>query len=499
MESESKLRRLHYVQGYSIKALVRKTGLSRNTVRKVLRADKAGRIYTRKVQPMPKLGDYTETLEAWLVADSKLSRKERRTAAKYHSQLQSLGYQGAYDSVQRYVKAWKTQQQISKSVYIPLCFDPADAYQFDWSEEKVDIAGQTHKLKVAQFRLCHSRQFFLVAYFRESQEMLFDAHNKAFEFFNGLCRRGIYDNMKTAVTSIFVGKERVFNRRFLALMDHYLIEPVACSPAAGWEKGQIENQIDTMRDWIFKPRLKFTSLAGLNVHLKAQCEQIAKQRRHPALKEKTIAEVFADEHPLLRPYVNPFEAYKEETVSVSSTCLIHYDRNRYSVDCAYANQTVTARVYADKLLVFADDIIIAEHNRHFGRDHTAFNPWHYAPLLERKPGALRNGAPFKDWKLPSAINKVKAQLLKRKGGDKECVAILTAMREHGVETVEVACELALSDKTVSRDAILNILSRLRDERQPNDIETPVTLRLIHEPTANCAHYNRLLQEVSHAS
>ena len=235
MESESKIRRLHFVQGYSIKSLVRKTGLSRNTIRRVLRADKAGRSYIRAEQPMPKLGSYTETLASWLLEDSKLPRKERRTAARYHAQLQLEGYTGAYDSVQRYVKSWKAAKRVTKTAYIPLVFEPGDAYQFDWSEETVQIAGKVHKIKVAHFRLSHSRKFFLIAYFRESQEMLFDAHNKAFSFFGGLCRRGIYDNMKTAVTSIFVGKERLFNRRFLALMDHYLLEPVAF-PAAGCKR-----------------------------------------------------------------------------------------------------------------------------------------------------------------------------------------------------------------------------------------------------------------------
>ena len=166
---------------------------------------------------------------------------------------------------------------------------------------------------------------------------------------------------------------------------------------------------------------------------------------------------------------------------MSSTCLINYDRNRYSVDCAYANKAVCVRAYADCIVVYADDKKIGEHPRQFGRDHTLFDPWHYVPLLERKPGALRNGAPFKEWTLPKPILAVKDQLLKRKGGDRECVAILGAMLEHGVEAVEVACELALSDKTVSKDVILNILNRLRKQAQPQTMETSVALKLSIEP------------------
>ena len=112
-------------------------------------------------------------------------------------------------------------------------------------------------------RLCHSRMSFIRAYPREAQEMLFDAHDKAFAFYRGACERGIYDNMKTAVDAIFVGKERLFNRRFLQMMSHYLVEPTPCTPAAG-EKGQIENQVGIVRQRFFSPRLKFKCRSAPN-------------------------------------------------------------------------------------------------------------------------------------------------------------------------------------------------------------------------------------------
>jgi transposase len=113
-----------------------------------------------------------------------------------------------------------------------------EAYQFDWSHEVVLINSTTVTVKVAHVRLCHSRMLLVRAYPRETQEMVFDAHNRAFAFFKGTCTRGIYDNMKTAVESVFIGKDRQFNRRFLRMCGHHLVEPTACTPAAGWEKGQ---------------------------------------------------------------------------------------------------------------------------------------------------------------------------------------------------------------------------------------------------------------------
>ena len=117
--------------------------------------------------------------------------------------------------------------------YIPLTFAPGEAYQFDWSHEIVVMDGVTTKVKVAHVRLCHSRMMFVRAYPRETQEMVFDAHERGFAFFKGACRRGIYDNMKTAVDTVFVGKDRQYNRRFLQMCSHHLVEPVACTPAAG--------------------------------------------------------------------------------------------------------------------------------------------------------------------------------------------------------------------------------------------------------------------------
>jgi transposase len=106
--------------------------------------------------------------------------------------------------------------------------------------------------------------------------MVFDAHDRAFALFKGTCRRGLYDNMKTAVETIFVGKQRLYNRRFLQMCSHYLVEPVACTPASGWEKGQVENQVGLVRERFFTPRLRFKNLDELNAWLLDQCIAYAK-------------------------------------------------------------------------------------------------------------------------------------------------------------------------------------------------------------------------------
>src|SRR5229473_3114179 len=233
------IRRAYFEQDRSIKETVRTLLVSRATVRKVIRAHKTELKYSRGVQPTPKLGDWVEVLTEILEQESKLPKRERRSTQRLFEELRGRGYEGA---------------RVPVHAYVPMSFAPGEAYQFDWSHETITLQGLPLTVKAAHMKLSHSRMPFVRVYFRETQELVFDAHDKAFRFYGGVCRRGIYDNMKTAVEAIFVGKARRYNRRFLQMCSHHLIEPVACTPASGWEKGQVENQVGNLRDQMFRPK-----------------------------------------------------------------------------------------------------------------------------------------------------------------------------------------------------------------------------------------------------
>jgi transposase len=492
VETIAKIRRAYFSQKKPIKEICRELRVSRKVVRKVIRSDATEFRYERETQPLPKIGPWREQLEGLLSENEAKASRERLTLVRLYEELRALGYDGSYDAVRRYAKSWrKARGAALAQAYVPLSFAPGEAYQFDWSHEVVLLNGVTTTVKVAHMRLCHSRMLFVRAYPRETQEMVFDAHDCAFAFFKGACARGIYDNMKTAVETIFVGKERQYNRRFLQMCGHYLVEPVACTPASGWEKGQVENQVGLVRERFFTPRLRFKSYEELNAWLLDKCVAYAKAHRHPEIADKTVWEVFEAERPKLVALRGRFDGFHAVSAAVSKTCLVRFDSNKYSVKASAVGRPVEVQAYADLIVIRQDGIVVAEHHRRFGRDETAYDPWHYVPVLARKPGALRNGAPFKDWVLPSAMEKIRRKLAGSTDGDRQMVKILAAVLDDGLPAVEAACAEAMDQGVRSADVILNILARRRDPGPPLTILTPDALKLRHAPLADCARYDQL--------
>jgi transposase len=492
VETIAKIRRAYFAQKKPIKAICREFRLSRKVVRKVIRSEATEFRYERGRQPLPRIDPWRDRLDGLLLANEGKPARERLTLIRIFEELRGLGYQGGYDAVRRYAQKWRVERGAATAeAYVPLSFAPGEAYQFDWSHEVVLINGTTVTVKVAHVRLCHSRMLFVRAYPRETQEMVFDAHNRAFAFFKGTCTRGIYDNMKTAVDSVFIGKDRQYNRRFLRMCGHYLVDPVACTPAAGWEKGQVENQVGVVRERFFTPRLRVASYDELNAWLLDRCVAYAKAHQHPEIAERTIWQAFEAERPQLVPISGAFDGFHAIQASVSKTCLARFDNNKYSVTSRAVGRPVEIQAYADRIVIRQDGAVVGEHRRCFGRGETIYDPWHYVPVLARKPGALRNGAPFKDWLLPASLERVRRKLKGSDDGDRQMVKVLSAVLTDGLIAVEAACAEALAGGVHSADVVLNILSRHRDPGLTPTILTPDALRLRHLPVADCARYDSL--------
>ena len=444
----SVIRRWHFREHLSIREIGRRTGLSRNTIRKYLRSDGVEPQF--KVPDRPsKLDPFADRLAAWLKTEANRPRKQKRTLKQLHADLMSLGFEGSYNRVAAFAREWRADRQrelqtTGRGTFVPLSFAPGEAFQFDWSEDWAIIGSERTKLQVAHTKLSYSRAFIVRAYLLQTHEMLFDAHTHAFRVFGGIPQRGIYDNMRTAIDRVGRGKERDVNARFLAMASHYLFEPEFCNPASGWEKGQVEKNVQDARHRLWQPIPRFPTLDALNDWLETRCRELWTQTAHGKMGG-TIADLWAEEAPSLMPTSRPFDGFVEYTKRVTPTCLVHLDRNRYSVPASFANRPVSLRVYPDRIVVAAEGMVICEHHRIIDRSHdqpgrTVYDWRHYLAVVQRKPGALRNGAPFAE--LPDAFRTLQQHLLKKPGGDREMVEILALVLQHDENAVLVAVEMA---------------------------------------------------------
>jgi len=503
MAMMGKIRSMHFRQGKSISEIARLTSLSRNTIKKWLKAPQGVQPKYRRRPMSTKLAPFAEALHRALKADAQRPKRERRTARALHAELRALGYAGGYTRLTDYIRAWLDEQgKVSAtSAFVPLSFELGDAFQFDWSEEGLVIGGIYRRLQVAHLKLCASRAFWLVAYPTQGHEMLFDAHTRSFAALGGVPRRGIYDNMKTAVDKVRKGKGRVVNARFAAMSAHYLFDADFCNVASGWEKGRVEKNVQDSRRrvWIEASRQRFGSFDELNAWLGARCRALWQEIRHPEHGQFSVAEMLEHEQPHLMPMPEPFDGYVENSARVSSTCLVTVLRNRYSVPCELAGHMVSTRLYPTRVVVVDADKIVASHARLNDRGQTSYDWQHYIPLVQRKPGVLRNGAPFAD--MPAPLLSLQQALLRRPGGDRVMAQVLAAVPTAGLEAVLVAAELVLESGAVSAEHVLNVIGRLNASVPPDQVET--ALQLKEAPRADTGRYDRLRtdvagQEVDHA-
>ncbi|MCY1228076.1 hypothetical protein D9M72_403720 [compost metagenome] len=331
--------------------------------------------------------------------------------------------------------------------------------------------------------------------------MLFDAHTRSFAALGGVARRGIYDNMRTAVDKVHKGKGRTVNARFAVMCAHYLYDPDFCNVASGWEKGRVEKNVQDSRRriWIEAGRRRFGSFVELNAWLGERCRALWNEVRHPEHSQFSVAEMLEHERPHLMPMPEPFDGYVEKPARVSSTCLVSVARNRYSVPCELAGQMVSTRLYPGNVVVVAEDAAVARHERLSASGGTRYDWQHYIPLIQRKPGALRNGAPFAD--MPEALQQLRRGLLRQAGGDRVMAQVLAIVPTAGLDAVIVAVELALESGPpsgrVSVEHVVNVLGRLTAPATPQSAET--ALQIVTPPLANTARYDSLRgQEVDHA-
>ena len=294
MEILGKIRRMYLRDKMSLHEITKQTGLARNTIRAWLRkAEKAAPPKYRRTEGPGKLTAFHAALEQALKADGHRAKRDRRTAKDLLAQIKADGYAGGYSRVTDFIRDWRGREGKTPHAFVPLKFELGEAFQFDWSEEGLVIGGIYRRMQVSHLKLCASRAFWMVAYPSQGHEMLFDAHTRSFAALGGIPRRGIYDNMKTAVDKVNKGKGRIVNARFAVMCAHYLFDPDFCNVASGWEKGVVEKNVQDSRRriWLDAQSRRFGSFTELNVWLGERCRSLWTELRHPEHKSFSVADL----------------------------------------------------------------------------------------------------------------------------------------------------------------------------------------------------------------
>lgn len=451
VEDYEVIRRKVKVEGWSVRKAARELGHSRKTIQKALEHSCPPGYRRRKEPARPAVDPFSGAVLSYLEEDRAAPRKQRHTAQRVCERLAAEhGYAGSASAVRRYVATLKPLGE----VFVPLVFGPGEEGQVDFGEAEAFLNGAVRAVVLFCMRLCHSRAFFVRAYERGDMGAFLDGHVRAFEFFGGVPRRMAYDNTKCAVVKVGRGRERKLNKKFLELRSHYLFESRFCNPGRGNEKGHVENSVKVAQRSLMTPPPRAASLEELNEKLHGGClKDLGKVQPRAG---RTRRELLDEERGGMLPLPKaPFLPCVAVSSVATKQALVRFDGNDYSVPRDWAYKPCVVRGYVDKVEVLHRAEVIAGHRRSYGKGEYVLDPFHYLPLLERKPGALLSGRPFKGEPFGEAFGRLRSELSHRHGpeGDRHFVKVLLLMTKHSKEEVTRAVEDCVSRRAFSADAV----------------------------------------------
>ena len=494
MDIYGRIRRAVLVDGRSQRAVAREFGISRDSVRKMLRFSVPPGYQRQQPIKRPKLGPWLGVIDAILNDDKQRPVKQRHTAKRIFERLkEEHQFTGGYTIVKDYVRSAMLR---GREMFIPLTHAPGEA-QADFGEALVAVAGVEQKAHYLAVDLPHSDDCFVAAFPAETTEAFLEGHVRAFAYFGAVPTRILYDNTKIAVAKILGGEERQKTRAFSELQSYYLFADKFGRPAKGNDKGKVEGLVGYARRNFMVPIPRFNSWDELNAHLEAEC----RKRRERRLRghSETIGERFERDHAAMLPLpAAPYEACEKIAGRVSSLSLVRYRSNDYSVPTQFGHRQVLVKGYVHRVVIACGSEVIARHQRSYERETVVFDPLHYLALLERKTRALDQAAPLAGWQLPECFRQLRRLLEARlkKHGSREYVQVLRLMETFALAEVTHAVEEALLLGTISFDAVRHLLLCHIERRPPRlDMENYPHLPMAHVHTTQAADYMSLLVEV----
>ncbi|MBT2700902.1 IS21 family transposase [Bacillus sp. ISL-40] len=491
---------LKEVEGLSQRQIATKLGISRNTVSKYLKEDTAPTtVHRKKVYGTKEYSPETKRvipiIDQWLEDDMKSWKKQKHTAIKIFNRLQDeYDFKGSASNIRKIVA--KRRQQIQE-VYIPLDFQLGHQFQFDWGEADIILQGRTQRINLFCVQLSASRMRFVRAYLHAKQEAFLDGFVHAFEFLGGVPTEGLLDNLKTAVLKILQGRDRLEQEAFIGLQAHYVFKAEFCNPASGNEKGRVEGTVGYVRRNALVPRPEVQSMNELNEYLQEWCLKEA-GRTHVPNKSETVLEMWEKEKEYLHPLPTiRFEACKLLSCKVNKTSLITVETNRYSVPCSYAGQAVWAKIFVDRVIVVAQNHVIAEHIRSYERNQMITVLDHYLEVLLKKPRAIRDAHAFQSTEIPDVFKRFHLKMREQEGsvGDRKFIRLLLLHRNIGMDNLTKALLEAETTQVFRYEKVHEIIQRLTNQHIPISTlptdKTPVNLLDYKVNKSNIEQYGQL--------
>ena len=492
-----RVRRAVMVEGMSIRETARTFGLHRDTVRKMLAYSipPGYRRQTPPKRPNPSTSSGGALHRRHRPDPGGRPKASQEAAPHGQAHLRApqgrvRGYGGGYTTVKDYVRENRRQ---AREMFVPLSHPPGHA-QCDFGEALVVIGGVEQKAHCFVIDLPHSDGCFVKAYPSEITEAFLDGHVSAFAFLGGVPQGIFYDNTRLAVAKILGDGRRQRTRAFTELQSHYLFEDRFGRPGKGNDKGKVKGLVGYVRRNFLVPVPSFESFDALNAYLERRCvERMDAQLRGHT---ETIGQRMERDLEALLPLPPvAYDACDKQASRVSSLSLVRYRTNDYSVPVAYGYRDVLVRGYVDAVVISCGTEVIAWHPRSYERDDFVYDPIHYLPLLERKPGALDQAAPLQGWDLPEEFGTLRRLLESRMGrrGKREFVQVLRLLETFNQQEVHAAVKDAIHLGSLSFDAVKHlVLCRLEGRPPRLDLELYPYLPRVRVSTTSAGDYMTLL-------
>jgi hypothetical protein len=415
-----------------------------------------------------------------------------------------MGIEIAEPTVRRLVGQCRLARQEQRVVgYVPLAFAPGERAEFDFGHAVVELAGREVSQPYLAGRLRYSGAMFLEVFPTERQEAFLLGQRHAFEFWGGVPRTVVYDNLTPAVQRVLRGHQRTEQAAFAHFHSAYGFEAIFANPAAGWEKGSVENLVGYARRTYLVPIPRAANFAALNAWLQARC--LEDQHRIMAGRAQPIAAALAAEQAALTPLpAHPVEVGEVREVVVRSTGRVRYASNWYSVPTRYAGRRLTLKADPFAVQLYAGAERVATHARTYGREQVVEDFRHYVPLLLEKPFAVPFASALRSalasGQLPSAWETFRQELVARRAasgqqdGNREFARILHLCLTHSVAEVGAALELAAACGRYSAEAVRQLLAWAEAPDTPAAPLDPTRYPQyqLPQPRPDLTLYNRLL-------